>query len=32
MTVYPNYIGNYNGLRHIIAYNEIRLSHVKFVK
>ena len=33
MTVYPNYSGNYNGFRHIIiADNEIRLSHVKFVK
>lgn len=32
MTVYPNYSGNYNGFRHIITDNEIRLSHVKFVK
>ena len=32
MTEYPKYSGNYNGFRHIIADNEIRLSHVKFVK
>jgi hypothetical protein len=32
MTIYLNYSGNYNGFRHIIADNEIQLSHVKFVK
>ena len=31
MTVYPNYSGIYNGFSHIIADNEIRLTHVKFV-
>lgn len=28
---FSNYSGNYNGFRHIIADNKIRLTHVKFV-
>ena len=29
--VYPNYSGNYNEFRHIIADNEIRLAYLQFV-